>query len=605
MYRLTRPLLSLIAATALMAVEATPPVVSMSLPDVVHTTEQLLAGPYGRMWQQPAVQKLCAEMIALPGSDCAWLGMVDRIREVRYELVATAPKQVGQNAGLASCLGLRLPAGNDPQTVNGTARREGDWWLLGHTGATLALPVLREPLKSDVNCVIRLSAFAELFPTEDAANFRKILEVLGLDRIDLHLDSYPGGVRKSGLIAGSKLPFKAVDADALAGFPEHPLSLIAVGIDGQALVRLAKEIGLQSDLRIGLDSLLSGCDGTVVFAVTPGAPFPGMTLSLPASAAIDALIGKLSDWREPGSGAHVIAEARTRSVRLPMPPQFSLSVMLRRLDQRWVISSDQPLIDSLAAAKPAPFAVQNAWKHPDGAVVLALDDTKVLAQTLLGYLPMLTMGNRAPVGKHWDELVQDALVAVIPHLQPGALIMRNDTDGLRLEGENGMFADLVLVQLSVLAGKALLTTFQIPESTYRANARNHMRQILRAAIVYQNNHDESWPADFAELKKWSDGDLDDKLFQCPGHPEIEQPFLYVRPSPTAKSVQPVILQDPACNRGQGSMVAYADGHVSYEKGAVATAMWEEAKRLATSPKAKTGGIETHDWTTPPDIKAQP
>ena len=155
----------------------------------------------------------------------------------------------------------------------------------------------------------------------------------------------------------------------------------------------------------------------------------------------------------------------------------------------------------------------------------------------------------------------------------------------------------------IVDGKTYLLV--MPLNPMHTKAGHDIRKIALAAMAYENNHDERWPADFAELKQWSNGELDDKLFQCTDHPEILQPFLYIRPSSSAKAVQPVIIQDPACNRGQGSMVCYADGHVSYEMGALATAMWEEARRLATLPKAKNGGIETNDWTSPPDIKAQP
>lgn len=97
------------------------------------------------------------------------------------------------------------------------------------------------------------------------------------------------------------------------------------------------------------------------------------------------------------------------------------------------------------------------------------------------------------------------------------------------------------------------------------------------------------------MQKWSDGELVDKIFQSPGHPEIKNPFLYIRPDPRAKATQPILVQDPACNRGKGSVVCYADGHIGFVKG---VGLWAEAQRLAALPKAaiKEQGIETSDWT---------
>jgi prepilin-type processing-associated H-X9-DG protein len=146
--------------------------------------------------------------------------------------------------------------------------------------------------------------------------------------------------------------------------------------------------------------------------------------------------------------------------------------------------------------------------------------------------------------------------------------------------------------LSVAAGMALPAISMVRESARKANAASNMRQIVVAAIVYGSENDNRWPKDLATLKTWSDGELVDKLFQSPGHPEIAQPFLYVRPDPKAKAMQPVLVQDPACNRGRGSNVVYADGHAGFVKG---VALWAEAQRLAALPKAAAEGIEMADW----------
>lgn len=605
--------LSLTITAMLGAGEAAPPAVILNLPDLVRTAERLAAGPYGRIWQQPAVQKLRAELAVLPGADPAWMALPGRVREARFTLTMPTP---GPEAEPAPCLALRLPAGQDPAAPSGAvARREGDWWMLGKEGGALALPAAVKTAEADLSLSIDPAAFAAAMPAASVATYGKVLAILGLGRIDIRAEAFPGGVREEALIAGCKLPLRQVDAAALAGFPDKPLAMAAVGIDGAALRALvhaiAEQTGGAADLQRGdaamqaaiglkLDDLLTGLDGSVVFASTPGIPFPGMTLSVPARTATDALVTALCERLQPGSGAKLVAEARTQAVLLPLPPNVPLPVSLRRSATRWILSTDQLLIEALAVDAPAPFPLATLWPQADGAVGLAWGDTRVQVQTLVGVLPMGMAAIREPEAKKWASLVQGVLVAALPHLPPSVLVMRSTTDGLRFDGQNGLVADVG--PMAILAGMALPAISMVRDSARRANAGSNMRQIAMTMISYGVDNDGRWPESLEATKTYAEGDLVDKVFQSPGHPEIEHPFLYVRPVADAKSTQPVLIQDPACNRGKGSMVCYADGHVAYVKGATALAMWAEAKRLAVLPKAtlKDGGIEGSDWTTTGD-----
>jgi len=266
---------------------------------------------------------------------------------------------------------------------------------------------------------------------------------------------------------------------------------------------------------------------------------------------------------------------------------------MRRTATRWILSTDQMLLADLAQDTPAPFPVAGTWPQAAGAVALAWGDTKAQVQLVAGLLPMALMQVREADMRRRIGLVQQALFAALPHLRPSSLVAVQDATGLRVAGENGIITDIM--PLSIGAGMALPAISLARESARRANAGSNMRQIAMAMIAYGVDNDGRFPADLAEVRKWSDGELTDKQFQSPGHPEITAPFLYIRPDPRAKSTQPILVQDPACNRGKGSMVCYADGHVAYVQG---SGLWVEAKRLAVLPKAaaKEQGIETTDWT---------
>ncbi len=596
----------ILLACSLTASEAVPPIVSLTVPDLPRSAQRLSAGPYGAIWRLPAVQQLRNELGTLPDADPVWLGLIDRVLEARAELTLRPHEQGGDPLPR---LVLRLPPGQDPKTPDGAeAKRIGDWWLMGDKGDALAIPApTAGPATADLRLAIDLPAIAGSMPTASTASYLAVLGVLGLSRIEAEATAVPEGMREQIRVFGAKLPLRAIDPAALAGFPAKPVGIAAVGIDGKALVRMVRAIAsagggeaelarsdasLRNMMGLGLDELLESFDGTTVFATTPGVPVPGMTLSLPASAKNDLLVAGLLKMLTRQDGAKLVADARSRPVAVPLPPGTPVMLSLRRTATRWIVGTDQIVLMDLEQDKPAPFPIAETWPKSAGAVGLAWGDTKAQVQMIAGFLPMALMQVREADMRRRIGLAQQALFAALPHLRPSSMVAVVDAGGLRIDGENGIITDIM--PLSFGAGLALPAISMARESARKANASSNMRQINLAMIAYGSENDGQWPKDLAEIKAWSDGDLVDKIFQSPGHPEIAEPFLYVRPDFKAKATQPVLVQDPACNRGKGSLVTYADGHVGFVKG---TGLWLEAKRLAALPKAtvKEQGIAAADW----------
>jgi hypothetical protein len=127
-----------------------------------------------------------------------------------------------------------------------------------------------------------------------------------------------------------------------------------------------------------------------------------------------------------------------------------------------------------------------------------------------------------------------------------------------------------------------------------------MRQIVISMICYGSESSGVWPMDLKAIQDWSDGELVPKLFQDPRWPTDPDPFIYVRPSPTARAAQPVLLSRPTKGRSQIVLICYGDSHIGQVTG---TAQWDEAKWLAALPKAREGGIEPSDWTTVPELRS--
>ncbi len=193
-------------------------------------------------------------------------------------------------------------------------------------------------------------------------------------------------------------------------------------------------------------------------------------------------------------------------------------------------------------------------------------------------------------------LVLGIIGLIVPLLGIAALVC--GIIGLKNQGRGMAIAGIVLGSLGILTSCAILPALLMPAITgamteaRKVQAGNNMRQIGLAMRAYMNEHDAGYPKDLEELRS-PDYGLSRKVFTSPGHPEITQPFCYVRPIATAGRNQPILVQDPACNRGKGSGVLYADVRFAFVKG---TALWTEAQRLSVLPKAQDKGIELADWT---------
>ncbi len=161
------------------------------------------------------------------------------------------------------------------------------------------------------------------------------------------------------------------------------------------------------------------------------------------------------------------------------------------------------------------------------------------------------------------------------------------------------FTLVLAAVLVVIAAGMLIPAISITDGPRRkANLSSNMRQVLLAMICYASESDQpgkvpAWPHDDRILISWSDGELTEKLFRDPIHPDIQPAWVYVRPTPTAPATQPVLVSDPRCTDGRGCVVNYADGHLGNVKD---PAFWTEAKLLAALPKASAEGIDKSDWT---------
>ncbi len=575
--------------------EAAPPILSLTMPDLARTRTRLAAGPFKNLWDLPALQRL---RTALPANefDPLWWTVAERAQEVRATLV---PGRTASDEPGITC-GIRLPAGPQPALPGTPNRREGDWWLVGNREGAAAPPSTPGDAQADMRLLIDLLAAREGMTPAQATSYQAVLGQLGLSRIEVLVTATAQGFHDLVRLPGCTLPLRPLDRAAFAGIPATVASVMAIGIDGAGLERLMRGLladvpggwaGADADagkeMGIGLGQLLTSCDGTIVLVATPGVPVPGLTLTVPANAQVDAVVAALLERVAPGQAARMVQEARQQSVLLPSGRGMPLLFSLRRSATRWIVSSDPVLVETLGA-NAAETVPASAWMPPAGALAHAFIDNRTYLQLLAGSMGMAN----AARGASREQIavtsgIQQTLSAAAGLMPPSLLTVTRDSSGLRAEGDNN-----VVGPAPIGAGMLLPAIMLVRESARKATAGSNLRQIALAMLAYGSENNDAWPKSLEQTKQWADGELSDKIFQYPGRPDHVAPILYVRPHPAAKAIQPVLITDPACQRGKGSIVCYADGHIASVKG---TALWEEGKRLAALPKAAHEGIAFADW----------
>lgn len=601
------------------------------MPDLAATRKRFQAGPFSAIWQLPAMAPARAKFDAFLATLKSERGIDGAA--ILADATAYREQAFAASGTMGFRLGLRLPATLDAQWAAMTAKQPADatgaitkdgfaWthgagWLMGAKGVPASAAEISAPsaptgcdgfTRVDITAIWRALELPEASAAVDA---------LHLSTIDYACVFTPGGSSESLDMPRFHLPLQPVDAAALSCLPEDAILVAAAGIDGHKLSAMIAtcatasptlDTGIHSaDQALGamalppIAALLGSISGTAYLAITRGSPFPGVTIAVPASAEIDRALDGLAGSMSTDQPLD-LAAARTTAQVIPLPNGAPVMLQIRRTATHWVLSSDAAVMMALEAA-PDP-AAKSLLDLVAKATVLAAgtrpnavfyEDNRALAELLVntGGLAMGALGAKAkkdPEAKQQLEMlrmVMTALSAAAPKLPNSLMAVLDRADGTHVMMENGAVPAWAS---AIGAGMALPAIAMTRAAARRASSGNNERQIILGALVFANENDGKWPADLAVVRKESQ--LPAALFTSPSDPTVADPYCYVRPVPEAEAMQPVLVEDPACNKGKGSMVTFGDGHVEYLKGTLA---WAEAKRLAALPKAKADGIEAKDW----------
>lgn len=203
---------------------------------------------------------------------------------------------------------------------------------------------------------------------------------------------------------------KPADRTLFARLPVNTLMALAVGFDSQAYWTLLEPLMLdllakqqpgmtREQLVQSVDEQLAGLgmpltfpdlvqaiNGTVLIAVTPGAPFPAITLAVPRSKAIDhglRFAAAMNQWELPAEGA---------SGPLPIP-NVPLPVTLIADKNYWVVTSDPTVATSWSAGgngwNASPAMTLAFEKAGADAPIIGASDTGAVLRTAGGFLALI------------------------------------------------------------------------------------------------------------------------------------------------------------------------------------------------------------------------
>lgn len=401
----------------------------------------------------------------------------------------------------------RLLARGGPQLA-----RHGETLVLGWNCEPVPWPVA--PCQSDLSLVMdygRLlrAVSAALPPAEREAMERSLAsmrDLLGELNWDVRL--VPEGLHEVMVYDKSSPGILAVDRALLDRFPATAIAVLGVGFDLGGLWQVAgqswldamdaamhggRRVGVErtrqeidaalAGLGVagGIDRLLAGCKGTFACAVTPGSPFPGVTLAVPRSAELDALV------------AAVLAQAQAQvpavgaSTLLPIP-DLPILVSIGRDAGHWLLGSDAMLMEAWLAGRPGGFLASPAGKAvvaaaPAGAYALGSLDTAAAFRLLT---PLASMGLAQARGMpaQAKQGILTALARLARDSTPSILWSAEVKGALRTEARGPL--GMGVAPIAIIAAIAIPNLLESRVTANEAAARAALKSgIFPAQVQFQ------------------------------------------------------------------------------------------------------------------------
>jgi hypothetical protein len=220
----------------------------------------------------------------------------------------------------------------------------------------------------------------------------------------------PEGVRERISQNRRQPGVRPVDRTLLNRLPATTLMAVAFGIDSKDYWNVLEPVVLEAAVQQGtaitheqlvsqteqalkkmglavtFADLTTAIDGSILLAVTPGAPFPALTIAVPRSKTVDQLVRFAAtnlQWEIPADGA-------SSPVAIPNVP---LPITLIADPGYWVVTSDPSLATTWNAGGPG-WSESAAGKlalaqAPEGTYMIGASDTPAVLRTAGGFLALI------------------------------------------------------------------------------------------------------------------------------------------------------------------------------------------------------------------------
>jgi hypothetical protein len=307
--------------------------------------------------------------------------------------------------------------------------------LIGFNGAPTDLrPWKPAPAQADVQLTMDgtryTDALGQLLTPESWAELGASLKPVSrfISTIDYRLDLVPEGMQEKLVSHAPPFATLPADRDLLGRLPAKTLLALAMGIDGPALwkelrapllAQAAKASGAASPeaaenqlnqqlsglgMTCTVAQLVEGLRGSLLLAVTPGAPFPAVTVALPRSAALDQVLGVMMKQLQ------VVAPTEGQAAMLPLPG-LPVPLQLAFDKTHWLLTSDPQLAESWLGGKPGGWADSAAGraalaKAPKNASLIGASDTPAVLGALTNFVAMGLAQNNAMEPKDKQAVMQ-------------------------------------------------------------------------------------------------------------------------------------------------------------------------------------------------------